>query len=314
MGLDYRQPVGGTQTPLICEGAHMSTKVFISWSGPLSQKLGEALRTWLPSALQFVKPYFTPDDIEKGAKWGSEISKELETSNIGIICLTRDNTEQPWILFEAGALSKSLQKSRVCPLLFGVEPSDVKGPLLSFQVTRFLRDDFKRLVTTINSAAGESQLDTSVLNSVFDKWWPELDEEITEILKSSGKGAEKELRSDRDILEEILERTRLLPSVSPSARVDGRSLEALVQSLIDFQDIVRREQDQIGSSALERLLTALVQVERPLRRVCADAGKPELHDVFGAAVASLAGELRQTLRNRRDDDISASVNRSATGL
>ena len=44
----------------------MSTKVFISWSGSLSQKLGEALRNWLPSALQFVKPYFSPEDIEKG--------------------------------------------------------------------------------------------------------------------------------------------------------------------------------------------------------------------------------------------------------
>ena len=87
----------------------MATKVFISWSGPLSQKLGEALRNWLPSALQFVKPYFSPEDIEKGAKWGSEIAKELETSNIGVICLTRDNTEKPWILFEAGALSKSLE-------------------------------------------------------------------------------------------------------------------------------------------------------------------------------------------------------------
>ena len=82
----------------------MATKVFLSWSGDLSRKLADALRSWLPSALQSVKPYFTPEDIEKGAKWGSEISKELESSNIGIVCLTRDNTEKPWILFEAGAL------------------------------------------------------------------------------------------------------------------------------------------------------------------------------------------------------------------
>ncbi len=56
----------------------MATKVFISWSGDLSRKLGEALRNWLPAALQYVKPYFSPDDIEKGAKWNSEIAKELE--------------------------------------------------------------------------------------------------------------------------------------------------------------------------------------------------------------------------------------------
>jgi hypothetical protein len=48
-------------------------RVFISWSGNLSRQLGEALRKWLPSALQYVKPYFTPADIDKGARWASEI-------------------------------------------------------------------------------------------------------------------------------------------------------------------------------------------------------------------------------------------------
>ena len=146
----------------------MATKVFISWSGDLSKQLGEALRNWLPSALQYVKPYFSPEDIEKGAKWGSEIAVELQTSNIGIICLTRDNTEKPWILFEAGALSKSLEKSHVCTLLFDIDPADVKGPLTSFQATRFNKGDFKRLFTTINSAAGESRLDQPVLDNVFE--------------------------------------------------------------------------------------------------------------------------------------------------
>jgi hypothetical protein len=189
-------------------GKGMPTKVFISWSGPLSQKLGEALRNWLPASLQFVKPYFSPEDIEKGTKWSSEISVELETSNIGIICLTRDNTKNPWILFEAGALSKSIEKGLVCPLLFDLEPPDIKGPLTVFQGTRFVREDFKRLVTTINNAAGDSRLDPPVLDSVFDMWWPKLEAEITKILQSSDQVAKKELRSDRDILEEVLELVR----------------------------------------------------------------------------------------------------------
>jgi hypothetical protein len=117
----------------------MATKVFLSWGGELSRKLAEALREWLPAALQYVKPYFTPDDVEKGTKWNAEIAKELETSNIGIICLTRDNTERPWILFEAGALSKTVDKSRVCTLLFNLESTDLKGPLTNFSMYAVLQ-------------------------------------------------------------------------------------------------------------------------------------------------------------------------------
>ena len=75
----------------------MATKVFISWGGDLSKKLAEELRKWLPSVLQFVKPYFTPDDIEKGTRWESHIAQELESSDVGVLCLTRDNIERPWI-------------------------------------------------------------------------------------------------------------------------------------------------------------------------------------------------------------------------
>ena len=80
----------------------MATKVFISWSGDLSRKLGEALREWLPAALQYVKPYFSPEDIQKGTKGDTEIARQLESADIGVICLTLDNLEKPWILFEAG--------------------------------------------------------------------------------------------------------------------------------------------------------------------------------------------------------------------
>ena len=80
-------------------------KVFISWSGETSKGLAEALREWLPAVIQAVNPYFSPDDVSKGSRWSSEISKELEDSAIGIICLTKENLEAPWIMFEAGALS-----------------------------------------------------------------------------------------------------------------------------------------------------------------------------------------------------------------
>lgn len=251
----------------------MTTKVFISWSGTLSQKLGEALRNWLPSALQYVKPYFSPEDIEKGAKWSAEISNELETSNIGIICLTRDNTDKPWILFEAGALSKSLEKSRVCTLLFGIEPSDVKGPLTSFQATRFIREDFKRLVTAINGAASDSRLEAPVLDNVFDMWWPRLEEEINTILSSNEKVSKKERRTERDILEELLELTRMNSSRSLRPNISERAVVELVESLDELQFILTHENEEIGMQILKRL-------DRPLRYICMEAGVPDVYERF----------------------------------
>jgi hypothetical protein len=80
------------------------------------KKLAEILNAWLPQVIQAVRPFFTPDDIQKGARWGSEISKELEQTRVGIICLTRANLQAPWLMFEAGALAKSMKESRVVRL------------------------------------------------------------------------------------------------------------------------------------------------------------------------------------------------------
>jgi len=250
----------------------MPTKVFISWSGDLSRKLGETLRDWLPSALQYVKPYFTPEDIEKGAKWSAEISKELESSNIGVICLTRDNTEKPWILFEAGALSKSIDKGRVCTLLFDLEPADVKGPLTSFQSTRFGKEDFKRLVTTINNAAGDARLDSSVLDGVFEMWWPQLELNVAHIIGTHDKVAKKEKRSDRDILEELLELTRL--STKHPIRTRGVSRHAvfeIVEALYALTALSTPEHRELGRAILR-------QIDRPLRRLTMEAGMPEMYE------------------------------------
>src|SRR5262245_40915769 len=120
-------------------------KVFISWSGDLSKQIGEAFREWLPSVLQHVKPYFTPADIDKGAKWSTEIFQELGQSRIGIMVLTRQSLGSEWLMFEAGAIASQIpDKARVCPLIFQLEPIDLKGPLANFQATTFSKTEFQK--------------------------------------------------------------------------------------------------------------------------------------------------------------------------
>lgn len=183
-------------------------KVFISWSGEKSRKIGELLRDWLPAVVQAVKPYFSPNDIDKGARWGNEISKELEQSRVGVLCLTPSNLQAPWLMFEAGALAKSIEKSRVVPLLFGVDATELQGPLLQFQAASFKKEEIAKLLKTINGALAGDSLENSVLESVFEKWWPELEEKVNAVLSADYPEHEAGVRSDRAIIEEILELTR----------------------------------------------------------------------------------------------------------
>ena len=191
-------------------------KVFICWSGSTSKRLAEIFRDWIPAVIQAIKPYFSPEDIEKGARWLPEISKELEESVAGIICLTRDNLEAPWIMFEAGALSKSVGRARIIPLLFGIEATDIKGPLLQFQTAPLNKEGVRKMLKTLNLSLGENALEQSVLNSVFEKWWPELESKILDLLKKEKPQDKIPLRNDRDILEEILTHVRSLHYRNPT--------------------------------------------------------------------------------------------------
>ena len=185
-------------------------KVFISWSGERSRALAEVLRRWLPAVIQVVKPYYSPDDTVKGARWSTEIAKELENSRVGLICVTPENLDAPWLLFEAGALSK-LGKSRVCPILFGVDPTDIKGPLVQFQAAKFEKADILRVVRMINKELADSGLADDVLDEVFEMWWPRLEEQVQKLLENFEERPSPMPRSERDLLEEILELTRSLP-------------------------------------------------------------------------------------------------------
>jgi TIR domain-containing protein len=185
-------------------------KVFISWSGQRSAAVADALRYWLPKVIQSLEPWMSADDIEKGTRWRSGLATELEQSRVGIICLTQENLDSTWLHFEAGALSKQQDNTLVCTFLFGLEPTDVREPLAQFQATRALKDDVRKLVSTINSTLGAAKLQESELNESFEVWWSKLDERLKGITETATSTAP--VRSDRDLLEEILEIVRSQPS------------------------------------------------------------------------------------------------------
>lgn len=233
------------------------TTVFLSWSGARSKRIAEELRIWIPSVLQFAKPYYTPSDIEKGAKWGSEISKKLSESNVGIICLTKENFSRPWILFEAGALSKDIDQSRVCSVLFGMENAELSGPLTTFQTTEFSKSDFKKLMKTVNESGGDSALSSETFNGVFEMWWPRLEGNISQILQESSGEEPETQRTDRDILEEILLISR--QRIRDSSRA-GFIPEKLILDLLDVIESVHGENEEFMSGQINDSLRVLIKM------------------------------------------------------
>ncbi|WP_462167591.1 TIR domain-containing protein [Pseudoalteromonas sp. GB43] len=143
-------------------------KVFLSWSGDLSHKVALTLRDWLPSVIQSIEPYVSSEDIDKGARWSTDIASELADSSYGILCVTKENLHAPWLTFEAGALSKTMDKSYVSPFLFDIKRSEVNGPILQFQSTVFEKDDVKKLLLSLNKADSGEQLTAERLEKALD--------------------------------------------------------------------------------------------------------------------------------------------------
>lgn len=198
-------------------------KVFISWSGELSKIIAEQLKSFLETTIQATKPFFSSSVIEKGERWFQTVSKELELSNYCLICLTKENITAPWIMFEVGAISKNLDKSKICPILFNISPTDLKGPLVQFQSCSFHKDDFWLLFKNINKELNKDSLEIEILKSIFDKSWSEFQNKINTYLDLNVEKNDIPLRDDRDILIEILENMRNISKRIPKNLVNYNS-------------------------------------------------------------------------------------------
>lgn len=184
-------------------------KVFISWSGERSKSLAHSFREWLPLVLHYVEPWLSEADIEAGERWAQSVAKELATSNFGIICVTSENITSPWVLFEAGALTKSLENSRVIPLLLDLEFSDVSGPLAQFQAKKLSRAGIGEVIQSLQKAA-EHPIPEERAKQLFEALWPEFEKKL-EVIPDHAP-SERHMRPQHEILEDLVASVRSLDS------------------------------------------------------------------------------------------------------
>ena len=171
------------------------------------------------------------EDIRAGARWHPEITSNLKDCKVGIICLTRENKESRWIHFEAGALSKTVEKTYVCPLLIGeLDKEDIPYPLAQFQIKKADRDGLFDIVKTINSVLDKTiSLSEEMLKKSFDKWWPELEKVIQELPPVT---TDKPKRNPDEMLEEILNSVRALSNMISERGTFYTSIPSISASLM----------------------------------------------------------------------------------
>lgn len=214
-------------------------KVFFSWSGQKSHKVAHTFAEWLPCVVQAVAPWISSKDIDRGAIWFSEILEQLQGTNFGVVLVTKENQDKPWLMFETGALSKGLRDSRICTVLVDLHVRDIDSgsPLHQLNHTSLEKEGVLSLLKTINKGLESGQLPEHRLEQTFSAMWPTLEASITEIL-SSGPAPSVPHRTDKDVLNDILDnvlqinRTVAISSRGRSRYIDSHHAEVLIKQLI----------------------------------------------------------------------------------
>ena len=78
------------------------------WSGDRSKAAALGLKSLLESTFPEAFDVFISEHTQPGEPWARRLESELEQSQFGVLCLTQDNFQAPWLLYEAGLSRKDL--------------------------------------------------------------------------------------------------------------------------------------------------------------------------------------------------------------
>jgi hypothetical protein len=121
-------------------------------------------------------------DLRKGGRWAHDLARQLAETHFGLIAVLPENSSSAWLNFEAGAISKWVESSNVAPVLFGLQASELRGPLAQFQATVFSKDDFVRLLISIASSIGKPAAEAKIERAI-DFSWPVLKDRVDAVLR-----------------------------------------------------------------------------------------------------------------------------------
>lgn len=204
--------------------------VFISWSGEKSKALAQALAEWLPNVVQAADPWLSVDSLTSGVRWTPELTSRLQDTNFGILAITPESVNEPWLVYEAGAISK-MSGAKLVPVVMGVDKAII-GPLGQFQARDVSREDLLVLCRDVNLACGSAAIPESRVSKQFDRCWDEVESALAEVSKiadATGTVAPGARRESPEMVEEILLRVRAMQQApsEPAEPSSRRLMEAV---------------------------------------------------------------------------------------
>ncbi len=142
------------------------------------------MAAWLPEIIAGVEPALSLE-FTKGEMWLPEISETIAGARAGLICLTPENLDSPWIHFEAGALARGFShgSGKTKPIysyLYRTHELALKGPLGYFQQTTSTKEDTRKLIEDMKRFIGEASSDARPATD-FETQWPALENELNKI-------------------------------------------------------------------------------------------------------------------------------------
>lgn len=223
--------------------------VFISWSGKASQIMAGSVKSLLEIFMPWAE-LFLSTEIQAGKQWRSEINESLKSCNFGIVCLTPENVNSPWIHFEAGALSKMTEQLFV--LWLGENAADIPEPLGAFQICTGTKEGVEKLLKGLSSVSSEiGQAEVKNASKSIDYAWADFDRKFIEARESVGFNKSNS-RSIDEKLDEILLNVRKLNFNSNTTDRTGKYsfLESI--DLKMFESVMRQYFKNLSPEDIER--------------------------------------------------------------
>jgi len=117
-------------------------------------------------------------EFQKGEEWFQLLRRGLDNARTGIVFLTPENADAPWIHFEAGALATAVgNRHGLFTYVYVFDPGSLTGPLSAYQSTVATKEDTHRLVLNLCGVL-ERELPDEV---AYGAWWVKLEEVLDNI-------------------------------------------------------------------------------------------------------------------------------------